>query len=234
MTYMEILGKKIKELREEMNIPQQKIADILGVSRQSLSLYEKGERTINVESLGKLSQFFGVSSDYLLGLSDIKSTEQDIKTACEVTGLSEKAIDNIKSIYYTFPRLLREGTKQAIADSPFYSNDEKESITDYVLSESNQKEHIAVQFFESESFEKIMHCISEACAMKEEATRLMNHMLISDTITVEKINYAKNQNAQYKAAILDIYGLVKEFIESYTTDKPEEVINNAQHHETKE
>ena len=33
-----------------------------------------------------------MSADYLLGLSDVKSTEQDIQTACEVTGLSEKAV----------------------------------------------------------------------------------------------------------------------------------------------
>ncbi len=92
MSYMEQVGKKIRELREETSTPQQKIADLLGVTRQSLSLYEKGERTINVEALGKLAEFFNVSADYLLGLSDVKSTEQDIQAACEVTGLSEYAI----------------------------------------------------------------------------------------------------------------------------------------------
>lgn len=92
MSYMEKVGEKIRKLREETGTSQQKIADLLGVTRQSLSLYEKGERTINVEALGKLAEFFGVSADYLLGLSDVRSTEQDMRTACEVTGLSEYAV----------------------------------------------------------------------------------------------------------------------------------------------
>lgn len=96
MSYMEKVGEKIRKLREETGTSQQKIADLLGVTRQSLSLYEKGERTINVESLGKLAEFFGVSADYLLGLSDVRSTEQDMRTACEVTQLSEKAVKMLK------------------------------------------------------------------------------------------------------------------------------------------
>lgn len=103
MTYMERVGEKIRKLREETSTPQQKIADLLGVTRQSLSLYEKGERTINVEALGKLAEFFNVSADYLLGLSDVKSTEQDMKTACAVTGLSEDALERIHE--FTKPEL---------------------------------------------------------------------------------------------------------------------------------
>lgn len=230
----DIFIQRFAELKEAAGETNKDLQEIFGLSLSAVINYQTGKRTPDIAFLHKLAEHYHVSADYLLGLSDVKSTEQDLQTACEVTGLTEKAIDNIKSIYYTFPRLLREGTKRAISDNPFYSNEEKESITDYVLSESNQKEHIAVQFFESESFEKIMHCIGEACAAKEEATRLMNRMLISDTITSEKINYARNKNAQYKAAILDIYGLVKEFIESYTSNKPEEVTNNVQHHKTEE
>lgn len=98
MSYMEKVGEKIRKLREETGTPQQKIADLLGVTRQSLSLYEKGERTINVEALGKLAEFFDVSADYLLGLSDVRSTEQDMRTACEVTGLSEYAVSTFTEL----------------------------------------------------------------------------------------------------------------------------------------
>lgn len=98
LSYMEKVGEKIRKLREETGTSQQKIADLLGVTRQSLSLYEKGERTINVESLGKLAEFFGVSADYLLGLSDVRSTEQDMRTACEVTGLAEKTIKSLQAL----------------------------------------------------------------------------------------------------------------------------------------
>ena len=50
-----------------------------------------------MEALGKLAEFFNVSADYLLGLSDVRSTEQDMRAACEVTGLSEETITKLKA-----------------------------------------------------------------------------------------------------------------------------------------
>ena len=218
MTYMERVGEKIRKLREETSTPQQKIADLLGVTRQSLSLYEKGERTINVEALGKLAEFFNVSADYLLGLSDVKSTEQDMKTACAVTGLSEKAINNIKSTYYLFPRLEREGTKHALSTNPIYEEYEREACEEYILAHSERKKHVAVNFLESESFERMVHAICEACEKKEEATMLMTKALIENVKTYRR---ALESNAQYKASILDTYELIKKFVESYTSDMQE-------------
>lgn len=218
MTYMEQVGEKIRKLREETSTPQQKIADLLGVTRQSLSLYEKGERTINVEALGKLAEFFNVSADYLLGLSDVKSTEQDMKTACKVTGLSEKAINNIKSTYYLFPRLEREGTEHALSTNPIYGEYEREACEEYIFAHSERNKHVAVNFLESESFERMVYAICEACEKKEEATVLMNEALTKN-INVYKRAY--EANAQYKASILDTYELIKKFVDSYTSDMQE-------------
>lgn len=97
MDYMEKVSKRIVELREAAGETQQELADAIGITRQSLSRYEIASRTINVDVLGALAEHYNVSADYLLGLSDVKSTEQDIKTACEITGLSEKAIENISN-----------------------------------------------------------------------------------------------------------------------------------------
>lgn len=96
MDYMEKVSKRIVSLREEKGETQQGLADAIGITRQSLSRYEIAARTINIEVLGTLAQHFGVSADYLLGLSDVKSTEQDIQTACGVTQLSEKAVKMLK------------------------------------------------------------------------------------------------------------------------------------------
>lgn len=93
MNYMDKVSKRIVELREERGETQQELADAIGITRQSLSRYEIAARTINVDVLGALARHFCVSADYLLGLSDVKSTEHDMQIACNVTGLSEKAID---------------------------------------------------------------------------------------------------------------------------------------------
>ncbi len=60
---------KLLELREEKKISQENIAKILGVTRQAYSRYERGERELNYDALVKLSKFFDVSIDYLLGIS---------------------------------------------------------------------------------------------------------------------------------------------------------------------
>lgn len=62
------LGQKIRELRRQHEISQEKLAELLGVSRSTISLIESGERKVCAEELVKLSGIFGVSVDSLLDL----------------------------------------------------------------------------------------------------------------------------------------------------------------------
>ena len=64
------LGKKIKELRLEQNLSQRELGTALGFSNQTVSFWESGQREPDMDALIKLSKFFNVSADYLLGLID--------------------------------------------------------------------------------------------------------------------------------------------------------------------
>lgn len=70
MEYREKFAQRLVYLREQKGISQQELADNLNITRQSLSLYEKAERTINIELLAKIADFFNVSTDYLMGRTD--------------------------------------------------------------------------------------------------------------------------------------------------------------------
>lgn len=59
---------RIRELREDKNITQKKMALILNCSQQVYSNYELGQRDIPTDILIKLAQFHNVSTDYILGL----------------------------------------------------------------------------------------------------------------------------------------------------------------------
>ncbi len=61
---------RLKDLREDKDLTQAKIAEMLFITQQQYSLYEKGYREIPVSMLIKLADFYKVSTDYLLGLSD--------------------------------------------------------------------------------------------------------------------------------------------------------------------
>lgn len=98
MKTKEFFAQRLIELREINNISQQVLADNLGITRQSLSLYEQAERTINIDLLVKISKFFNVSNDYLLGLTQTKTTDTDLKSVCDYTGLTEKAAEKLNKI----------------------------------------------------------------------------------------------------------------------------------------
>lgn len=62
--------KRIRDLREDMDLTQKKVADVLKCSQQVYSNYELGQRDIPTDILINLSKFYGVSVDYILGLTD--------------------------------------------------------------------------------------------------------------------------------------------------------------------
>ncbi len=70
MSNYNILGKRIKEEREKLNLTQVDLANILNIANTTLSQYETGHRIPSDEIKIKLASLFGVSIDYLLGYGD--------------------------------------------------------------------------------------------------------------------------------------------------------------------
>ena len=62
--------KRIRDLREDRDLTQKETAKILNCSQQVYSNYELGQRDIPTDILIKLSAFYKVSVDYILGISD--------------------------------------------------------------------------------------------------------------------------------------------------------------------
>ena len=61
---------RIRDLREDHDLTQTQIAAMLGMSQTGYSKYETGENDIPTHVLIKLSRFYNISIDYLLGESD--------------------------------------------------------------------------------------------------------------------------------------------------------------------
>lgn len=91
----EMFGYKLRKLRNEKGISQQALSNELQISKAALSYYENGQRVPDIDTLKKVAVFFNVSSDYLLGLSDISSNDKDLKEVCAYTGLKEEVIKKI-------------------------------------------------------------------------------------------------------------------------------------------
>lgn len=64
--------QRIRDLREDADQTQQAVADLLNMQRGVYRRYELGEREIPVWAVIQLAQHYGVSTDYLLGLTEQK------------------------------------------------------------------------------------------------------------------------------------------------------------------
>ncbi|MBQ5329471.1 MAG: helix-turn-helix transcriptional regulator [Oscillospiraceae bacterium] len=62
--------KRIRDLREDKDFSQKQLADMLNISQSTYSRYESGFLDIPSEILISLSKIYGVTTDYILGLSD--------------------------------------------------------------------------------------------------------------------------------------------------------------------
>ena len=81
---------RVKELRKEHKITQEKLAASLGISRSAVAMYETGKCDLSNEILIACASFFDVSTDYLLGQSDIKKAPStEVRATPEAQALRE-------------------------------------------------------------------------------------------------------------------------------------------------
>lgn len=67
--------RRIKDMREDHDKYQKDIANLLGISQQYYSEYENGKRTIPIQHLITLANYYHTSIDYLVGLSNEKNVD---------------------------------------------------------------------------------------------------------------------------------------------------------------
>ncbi len=67
---MQILAERLLTLRKERHLKQTELAKELGLSISGYCRYEYGEREPTASVIVRMARYFGVSSDYLLGLRD--------------------------------------------------------------------------------------------------------------------------------------------------------------------
>ena len=81
----QIYIKRIRDLREDHDKTQQEIAEILGTSQTMYARYERGANELPLRHLITLCRYYGVSADYILGLSNqIRPEQMGIRKRTEI------------------------------------------------------------------------------------------------------------------------------------------------------
>ncbi len=121
-----MLSSKIKQLRDTLNLSQQKLADMLGVTQQAVAKWERNKAEPDTEMLKKLANIFNVSIDYLLCETDSKDLENSYSQKPESLKLQNTTnINNKLEIYNLIVESLIE---EGLLDKDFKLNEETEII----------------------------------------------------------------------------------------------------------
>lgn len=86
---------RLKELRTSRNLLQRDVARFLNCSQAVYSRYETGEREIPWEFLVKLSDFYGVSIEYIMGVNDTESAIQMQKIMAKLKCVPEEKLHQV-------------------------------------------------------------------------------------------------------------------------------------------
>lgn len=78
--------ERLKKLRKEGKLTQKDIATFLNISQPAYQQFESGKKNMNLETMEKLADYFNVSTDYLLGKTDIPDPDLEVDI--------DNAIDN--------------------------------------------------------------------------------------------------------------------------------------------
>ena len=72
------MGKRIREQRNKLDLTQENVSDKLGITPSFYSHIENGSRNVSLDTVIKLSDFFGVSIDYIIrGTNHVDTVPQD-------------------------------------------------------------------------------------------------------------------------------------------------------------
>jgi len=99
---------RLKDIREDNDINQEKMSEILGVNRSTYSLWELGINIIPLKSLCDFADYFDFSLDYVLGLTNDRKSKSSIK------GIDLKVLGNNMKLIRTKNNLSQENIAELL------------------------------------------------------------------------------------------------------------------------
>lgn len=107
---------RLRALRLEKNESLEKIAKYLNVTIQTISNYETGKRDMTPDTIIRLANYYDVSTDYLLGKSDIRNYDKDKQEFYyayhkEIEGLTDEEIADALRFYKEMKKKINKDKK---------------------------------------------------------------------------------------------------------------------------
>ncbi|NLI90547.1 MAG: helix-turn-helix transcriptional regulator [Epulopiscium sp.] len=138
------LVDRLKELRKENNMTQSELANMLGMAKGTVAMWEMGKRNPSFESLEKMSEIFDRRVDYILGKSDDSSSPKLSDSQIQELGRWQ-AEEDLAEIVMKYLRLDERGkaSVEALINTEFNFCRQENILLpreDYLLSIRTKKE----------------------------------------------------------------------------------------------
>lgn len=208
--YDNIFSTRLRKLMEDNKITQQTLADKTGCSRQAISQYMDGTSAPNVDKLISIAKFFDVSTDYLLGLAQEPTTNMELNSICEYTGLRKNTIETLHNIYNndilcTLNHLIedmgykKEGEFLTVNESSILN-----AICDYYLCEKTAEEQFVTYTSTGKIFDE-----KDIEAVNEEINSVMYRNNIKKTVISKRIKSLDLLDNYFLNNIIDLIKVSK-------------------------
>lgn len=119
-----ILSNRLKSLIEKNSVSIQRMGKDIGIAPGAISNYQNDKAEPGANAIYKICDYMGVTSDYLLGLCDVPTTDTTIQAICNHTGLSDDFASWLSSHKDYAPQI--EKLSKPMIDNGFIGGDNSE------------------------------------------------------------------------------------------------------------
>ena len=163
-------ARRMLSLRTEAGLSQQKVADLLEVSKSTISLYETGYTVPDAKTIYKLCDIYHVSADYLLCRTDYRATGSQ-SLSIETYGFSERAAQNLKLVQM-MELVAAKGKEQPLKSSALdllCSSDQIGILCDYINQYRTLMQQTAYHIYDREMGAENVALTLKALPQRKEA-----------------------------------------------------------------
>lgn len=170
------LGEKIKEIRKEHNLNQSEFGELFGLTQNTITNIENDKRFPTYEILIEIAKRFNISVDYLLGLSEAKTNNIEIKAICDYTGLTEEAVNKLHEMlviddenYNINSKFINDFLSSSLFYKMIFFNISLDKLEKSLLY------HLSIFFEDEKTAEKTAEKIKDELDYIPTATEILNH-----------------------------------------------------------
>ena len=199
---------KLNQLREEKGKTAQEVADAVGITRISIQNYEKGKRNPDINTLNRLADYFGVTTDYLLGRSLYRTEEDAILSSLGLSKQVHEKLKNLQDIYICrfFEMVFSEPLLKSFQDF-CYNISACDTFSKYVIFlkreieiSKNKENDNNVDFGLKSRYIEALAPNEKLLEYYEENSKLFVPLLLN---FVYKKNESVNNNSEYGESVFD-------------------------------